>query len=543
MPFLIQSALLFLSSLVAFGLIYFKVPITSLQQVVLGSIIVLIILLDRFVFSSSKPLSLTLRYVLLFLISLAAQVLVLSSGGFYSPFLVLFHLLIIALSFLINIKTAVSFLAFSIITLGLATLLDQRLAAVSGDFGSIVLYLLSFIVIIPLAQVVAKRYHLKDTLSKILTHQLKVQRDVFEGLSDMVIITDTTLKILSFNEAATRVLRLSPSELVERSLFECLILKDLKDQVVDQTYLSIDEILQDKTTRIVKNLLIYIRNIAIPKRVNIQLRPTVNLEGKIDQLAFIISDAQSSGKSSEGHQSLQEALLKHEAALEDLKSKLISKGMIDLGRKAELFGKAENDILVALELQDHGLKPVIELKDICQILSKIISLESLFAKTLGVETQFKIDDKYTKEAVKLIPAGSNFSPAMVTSPFFTVPLDSKWFDLLIQKLLDIAILLVSGSKSAWIQVFLTYDKEFVYINITVHSDKVLSSDERFLFTEYYGRLGIITNLHLGSGLEGYMAKTVASLLGIGLDVKVNDKHDVEFILQLSKRPHKLDVKI
>lgn len=538
---LLESSILFLSSLLSFALIYYKVSITTLPQIVVETIIILIIILDRFVLKNSRPLNFALRLFLLFLLSLSLQVLVLSTGGFYSPFLVLFHLFAITLSFLVNLRVASSFLILSVSALIVATLLDERLFTVlNRDFGSVVLYLISFMAIIPLSGVVASRYHLKDTLSKILTQELKLtkirQKSILEGLSDMVIITNTDLKILSFNEAAQRGLRLSTSELVDRPLFEVLILKDLKNLLVDKEYLSIAEILQDKTIRTVKNLLLYVRNTSLPKRVNVQIRPTVNLEGKIDQIAFIISDAATGGQiKGVPHQDLQEALLKHEAALEDLKNDLLSKGMVDLGRKAKLFGKTGKDILIATEFQDHGLRLVVELKDIAQILPRIVSVETLFARALGVNLSFKIDDKYTKEAAGLIPKDSRLSPSIITSPYFTVPIDSKWFDLLIQNLLEVVILLVSGTKSPQIQLFLTYDKEFVYLIFTTHSNLV-AGDDRLLFTEYYGRLSTTTNLRLGSGLEGYMAKTVASLLGIPLDVQINDQSSLEFRLKLSKKP-------
>lgn len=536
MTFLSEGIALLASSALSFVLIYYKVSITSLQQVVAGALIVLIIVLDRFILKAARPVNFVLRIFLLFLISLSLQALILSTGGFFSPFLILFHLFAIGLSFLVDIRTATVYLVISTFTLGATTFFDQKLKEVSsGDLGSIALYILSFIVIIPLSRFVAQRYHLKDALSKILTHQLKVQKDVFEGLSDMVIITNTSLKILSFNEATARGLRLSPSELIDRLLFEAILLKDEKDRIVNEDFLSINQILQDKTTRITKNLLLFVRNTSIPKKVNIQIRPAVSIDGKIEQIAFIISDAAGFTKEQGGHQNLQEALLKYEAVLENLRTELNSKGMTDLSRKADLFGKAENDILTAIEVQDHGLKPAIELKDAAQVLPKIISLETPFAKMLGVNLLFNIDQKYLIEAKKFVPSGSRFSPSIVTSPFFTVPIDSKWLDLLVLKLLDLTILLVSGTKAPRVQIVLNYDPQFVYISFIFNSSQVKLSDDKLLFTEYYGRLGMETNLRLGSGLEGYMAKTIAQLLGIPLSVKI-DQSLVIFSLQLSKKP-------
>lgn len=536
MLFLLEVFPLLLSSVLLLLLVLLKASITSLQQVVLTGVVILIIVLDRVVLKVKSGVSFVLRLLLLFLISLSIQALVFSTGGFSSPFLILFHLFAISLGFLVDLKTATTFLLFALLTLVIATFLDERLKTVfSTDLGAIALYLLSFLAVIPLSRFVAQKYHLKDALSKLLTHQLSVQKSVLEGLSDIVIITDTSLKILSFNEAATRGLRESPSELIGRSLLEILILKDFNEKLIDKNYLSIEHMLQDKTTRIVKNLLLYVRNSSIPRKVNIQIRPTVNLEGNIDQIACIISDSEGTAKDARRHQDLQEALLKHQAAVGDIYTNLVSRGMIDLARKASLFGKSENDILIALEMQDHGLEPVMEIKDTALILPKIIAIENLFAKSLGVTLRFKIDDKYIEEAAKFVPAGSQFSPSMVTSPFFTVPIDSKWLDLLMFKILDMTTLFVSATRFPLVEIFLSYDSQFVYVEFRINSDLVKFGEERLLFTEYYGRLGIGTNLRLGSGLEGYMAKTITTSLGIPLGIKMNNS-EIIISLKLSKSP-------
>lgn len=532
--FLIEILSLLFSSLLAFSFIHFKVSITGLQQIVIAAVIILIFFANRF-FSSSKQIGYILYLALIFLISFSLQILVFSSGGFFSPFIVLFHLFAIALSFLVSMRIAGGFVLFAVVALLVASLFDAKLSSVfNGDLASVALYLLSFGVILPLTQVVSERYHLKDALSKILAKELNVQKTIFEGLSDIVIITGVDLKILSFNAAAERGLRLSSSELLGRSLFEVLLLKDTKGNPVNESYLNIDDIVEDKTIRINKDLILYIRNTALPKTVTMQVRPTGNLEGEIDQLAFIITEGESDKEAGKIHQDLQEALLKHEAALEDLKLKLSNKGMFDLQRKTESLGKTEKDILTAMELQDHGLKSSMELKDASNVLSHIVSLEDLFAKALGVKINFTVDPKYIQEAQKLVPAGSQFSPSTITSPYFTMPMDSKWFDLLIQKLLELNVLLVSGTNLPQIDLLLGYDKDFVYINSAI-SSTITPEDHRLLFTEYYGKLATTTNLSLGSGLEGYMVKTIASLLRIPLNIKNKDNFLI-FTLQFSKKP-------
>src|SRR4029077_8288995 len=95
---------------------------------------------------------------------------------------------------------------------------------------SVVLYFISFIVIIPLAQILTRNYHLKDAVSKMLSEYIKIEErreeSILTGLSEMIIVTASDLKILSANNAAERALGLSDSELIQKPFLEACPLKD-----------------------------------------------------------------------------------------------------------------------------------------------------------------------------------------------------------------------------------------------------------------------------------------------------------------------------
>ena len=199
--FSIESLIFLLSSLVSLALIYYKVSSSILQQIILVLLIILIIFFSRFFFSKSKTtLIKQINSILLFLTALTIQLVVISTGGFFSPFLIILHLYTLGASFLFNLSALLTFLILSVGLLGANTLLNQNLKVLfEEDPFSTILYIISFIVIIPLAQYLMKTYHLKDALSNLLTQHLEIgqlrEKSIVEGLSEMVVVTDVNLNL------------------------------------------------------------------------------------------------------------------------------------------------------------------------------------------------------------------------------------------------------------------------------------------------------------------------------------------------------------
>lgn len=84
-----------------------------------------------------------------------------------------------------------------------------------------------------------------------------------------------------------------------------------------------------------------------------------------------------------------------------------------------------------------------------------------------------------------------------------------------------------------------YPKEESYINIEAFISSMTFNDQEkdLLFTQYYGVLGTSTNLRLGSGLEGYLIKTVATIMNIPFYVKLIEQPKGVIIgIKLDKTP-------
>ncbi|MBI2338396.1 hypothetical protein HYU95_04400 [Candidatus Daviesbacteria bacterium] len=538
---LIELGVLFISSLISVAVVFYKIPASLLQQSIGVMIVILLIVVHRFVFSRKQSLPFIVSLALTFLVSIFLQLLVLSSGGFYSPFLILFHLFAISASFLIGVRIAIGFLGFSIIALVASTLLDSKLYGILiNDPWSAILYILSFVVIVPLYNLISSTYHLEKAVSKILSSQLKLTTTQLEqkgaqleltkkrdeslmgGLSDAVITTDLNLGIVSINEAAVKILNIGSDQARGQPIFALLNLKDIQSRVVDAEFLEVEEIIRSGTTHLLSNLLLYTKGAAIPKKINLRIHPTKNLEGQIDQLVFIISNYAGGGHTTVGYQDIDEAIKRNKALLETVKKELLEKSLLQLDAKVELLGKTEEDILTAIQIANHGIKPGFSLIDAADLMQRTVEGEKGFAKSLGVPLNFSLSKEFMEKFTAVDFEGKQPIPLAFTSQYFTVFTEPHWINFLMKKILDLSILLSTKERNPKVDVLVSYDAETIAIEVSCISSQKQIPD---------------TLPDNGNGLESYLIKTITTLLNIPFSVIYKEESRIlNFTVKLSKTP-------
>lgn len=545
---LLELLSLLSSALISVGVVYYKIPSSQIQQAIAVLIVILLFFVKRFVFGRKTSVPFVITLLLISFSSTFLQLLVLSSGGFYSPFLMLFHLFAITTSFLVGVRIAIGFLGFSIIALSADTFLDPKLHSLfTNDPWTAALYILSFIVIIPLYQLVSSRYHLSETISKLLTSQLKLtanqlqmkgaqleltkRRDesLLGGLTDLVVVTDLNLNILSVNEAVMKALKLPEGQKFGQSIFELINLKDMKSNIVDRKFLSIDEIIEQGTTHLMSDLLLYDKNTALPKKINLRIHPSKNLSGQIDQIVFIVSNFYGGGHTSVAYQNIDQAVVKSRKVLEEIKNGLREKGLNELNIKADSLGKSEEDIFTAIQIINHGIKSNISLVDIADIIQRVIAGEKNFAADLGILIDFSFSQQFSEKFSTISLAGEQLIPTAFTGQYFTAMTEPQWFSYLMKKVLDLFILLSSKASQQKVRIFLSYDAETVTIEIScINALPDSQNPEEMLLSQ---------NLENGSGLEGYLIKTISTLINLNYSINYKvDSQSISFVVKLSKTP-------
>lgn len=530
-----------LSFLGAFFIIYRKLPIANLQQISGVLLVVLLILLN--LLSSNKSISRAVKLLFLLLSSFFVEILILSTGNFYSPFLILIHIYSLGVSFLISLGAALVFLLLSTSILILNIYLTpQLLFQFTEDPGSTLLYLTSFVVIIPLSLLVSRYYRLKDAVLAVMNREAKLssarQESLFSGVNELVIVTDAELNIVSANTSVERLLKLGDTEIVGKNLLDVLILKDDESVTATKQSLSIDRIFIEKAARVVNGYYLFNKSNNRMSKVVIQIRPIADLNGEVNQLVFVLTDPQSI-IDDQGHVNLELARKKQKELARNLKRLLQEAKLAGLNYEVNLFDKNEDDLLNAYELADHQIKEKISFEDIALICYERVEYKESFAGSLRVRLRFILPEREVGEqAIINAKRGNNLNHEFFTNSSFSSPLDARWFKLLVDKLIDLAILLSSDIPGSTVEVTTLHQNSVLVVIISCGINNVLSAeDQRELFKEYYGNLVTKTNLKLGSGLEGFIAKNVATQLNWPLSVKfdvVNKR--LTFQVEIKRNP-------
>src|SRR5579859_1905452 len=215
MQFIITILTFILSSLYVLFLDYIASSTRSLQKALILPIVILLFALYRIPKISWKDfLNNHEKWIFLFWGTALVQMLVLATGGLHSPFLILIHLFMIGLCFIFSFWAALFFLVTSFIVIFLDIAFHQNIVSVFlDDPSTLILQVVSLISIIPIAYVVSQKYHVKDWLSSVLRKKVLTDETILESLHELIIVTDSNLRILSVNDAVERTLRQSRSEL------------------------------------------------------------------------------------------------------------------------------------------------------------------------------------------------------------------------------------------------------------------------------------------------------------------------------------------
>lgn len=532
----LQIVTCLLASVTIVGLIYYKFSLPLLQQMVAFLVLAIVLALNRFfIFKSLTFKNPLFQLLILFLISVFVQLLVIATGSLYSPLLILVHLLALSISFFFSFKTGLSFTIFALTSLGFALRFNPQLWTLfQNDPGPAVLYFLSFFIIIPLSQFLAHNYHFKGALLQTLKEYSKVsakrEESILLGLKELVIVADEKLQILSVNEAAQSFLKKSDSEVIHLSLLDIFPLKNEAGNPVTPQMLSLDQILEDKATRIVNNL--FLGNQVPPEQVVVQVRPVTDSSGQVNQLVFLITPALIFENSE--HSDLIKPHTKYQTQLDNLIQSLLKSNLNHEAAQAEMISKAGEDLICAMELEDHPLKLTASGQDVAQTCQQVVLKRQTLAKLLRVNLEFSLPAEDISEASMLNLNATTLPKQFLPISRYTVHTDHHWLGVLLQGLIDIAVLLSTDKQGAKVLVKpLLISDHLIKLMIFFPYNPVGEKGKDQLLSKSYGDLEQSTGLRLGSGLEGFIAQTISQKMGLTINLTADqDKHNLVFSLEL-----------
>jgi hypothetical protein len=381
------------------------------------------------------------------------------------------------------------------------------------------LYGASLLAIIPLSRLLATKYQIKVELAQTLSTKVKLGDTILEGLDELVVVTDSEFNIISVNGAVERRLLASKSEILRRPLFDVLFLRDQNGIQLNYQYMQSSNLFTQQSLNL-ENIFLYSKNSAYPKKVLVRVKPTLSVEGRVDQITFIIRDADHPAQESTEKIDLESINMREQAVIEDLKSKLSAKGLLPERGMVELLSRMSQDFATINQLTHHLYEVKPGLIDIAQITERSVVVSTDFAQSLKVKLTYELKQQNQDKVNQLVPQGFNISAKDLTSPYFTSSVDIKWFDYLLQKLIDLSILLSSEKSGGVVQVSVTeYSKTELLLIFQTSFTSLTEDLKNDLFIPFYGNIPL-TTLKLGSGVEGYLVKKLSEIMKLDLTVEI-----------------------
>ncbi len=509
-------------------LLFLHVPQQRIEQFIAVFITLLVSILYAMRFAKTKAFMVKNGFwLLLFLGSTIIHLTIISTGGFFSPFFILLHIAILTCCFIFSIYVGFSYLIFSVLILIMQLLIYQNFALVKETSSTtFLLDLISLIGIIPVSLILAGRYHFKDSVANMLQQQVAIDESLLERVHDLIFVTDKRFTIISINEAVEREFYQSEAELIHVPFFDVILLKDRDGRLLTSDAGVLEHAFTIHEATILEDFVL-ISPATAPRKVTVGIKPIPDINGDIDQFSFIISPAfQATHTVAPIHTMLEDAMTRHYAKVKNLQLLLKNESSSDIRLRFSLVSKSEQDLLLAQEIEDHGLKEHKGRVDVASLCRQIVNQEHEFANLLAVSLHFSLDNFGSDDIMTLGKPTFEVTPEQLTGPFFTVSSDVKLLSFTLQRLLDLSILLTHQYTNP--QVVLRVKKnagKTILISFETNSTVVTQEASHDLFVPYYGTLGTRTAMRTGSGLEGYLAKQIAQELGITIHVLLSPQQN------------------
>lgn len=529
----IRILIFIISSFFVTALLYYQIKIIHLQQIILFLVVLLVITLRTLKQSIGKKA--VVNSLLLFIVTLFIQLLIAATGAIFSPFVILIHLYAIGLSLFFDFWTALFFLTIEVLVLFLNIKLDRNLfRLVSQDFGSVLLYFSSILIITPISKFISAQYHIKSDTLKSLFKELSTQQSIIEDIKDFVFTTDRNLLVLSSNESAQTIIDTSKTD----NITNLLTLTDEKDRRLNKETLlsSISSLIQDRSETNLNKLNLTITGYALKladkktsPKVIIKVNPVLNQEGVVEKLIFLIRQIDEK----EGHlttNKLRETHQKYSALINLIKLDPIIFKLVTINLYLDILNNYETDILLAAQI-NLMVKPKVQIIDFFRLLDKVYNQYHEFAQRLNIGYELVLPEELQEEYKYKIT--DNTLPESVAPPSSLSAVSNLF---LLQTLMEKTVYIINFIAHLN-KVNLPPQKTPVVITeLTLLEDNFKLTFQTIVGATFKGiNLKTLDNLSFSSGLESYLIKSISDLLGTAFSVEYNQYNSkLIFTLKINK---------
>lgn len=421
--------------------------------------------------------------------------LVISTGGFLSPFFILIHLTTLALSFLFSLQSSIAFLVSSIAITSVHLYYFYPIDYQSVDNVLLVVYILSLVTIVPISFFVARRYDLSNRLANYLNKQLfisQTEKDLLlKSINEGVITVDPNLKIVNLNSIAQGLIKLDENSIRDKFFFDVFSFENRYGAKLKKTDIPFQNLLKLKTTFKKDNVRMIVANGITLQSINFTFSSNIDENGKVIGILFIFSDLTKESQSGQ----IQNVIEIFFQKFMNLQPDKVKKAM------AQLY--------LLYQFQNDKFNETSLISDIGGIIKKITQnypdkVNLLFDQK--VLSEIKIGNE------KRIETTSNVKPlSIVTNPRI---LENSFYSL-INLALDI------NDKNIPISIDSKLGENEILITIKTNSE--IKKDQADEITKpFFGKLENSPQTKNAIGIEGYIAKIFLESIGGSITIEDNN---------------------
>ncbi len=432
--------------------------------------------------------------------------------------------------FLLASSTVIFYLIFSIGVLIFQISKDKNLNQFfQNDPWTLVIYVISIIIVIPLALYIARSNKVKDKFNNFLknyiTQSEEKQHTILTALSNIVIVTDPSLNIISVNIAVERLMRTSLSQIAGKPIWDLLVLKDDVGNIIPFENLPIKAALFDHATHYAEGYFLETKIQTAPKPITMQIKPLTDSAGNVTQIVFVLTDPLAKiGFNT--HSSIKNALVRRDMLLNLLANPKLAHESTSVNSTVLLITHIEEDIVIVQEMEDHPIQEIIGFVDLIALVRQITENKVLFYEVIGNIPQVGFSDEDKSEEVYLSNSATQ-NPGGMTFSRYSAPIDSFLIKTILEKLLDIAVFISGKENIVNVYLSLVPDNK-IKIDITFPVQNIEESNLAAFYKKEYKGLNI-PSLQRSSGLEGYIAIRLSQVIGLQLHTGINPYKKIVFM--------------
>lgn len=428
-----------------------------------------------------------------FPVLLFVYLLVFSTGGISSPFLVLTHFLALACAFLLSPNLALGFIFITIGFLVGHTYTDPSAKAflLESPFA-VILYFIAYLALIPLAYVLAREYKVKEEWVRRLQKQLALSRkeeeELLGNIADPVFVLNRNFEIVYANNAAMNW-GFSQKDLGQY-FFHLEEVKDKNGETLDAQSMSFPAVLETKSPTVIED--VQLSKKGGFEKVDLKLLPVISAEGSSLGMVLIAKEHKPQTKKGEVSElalsRFAEVVARQKNELFALEKKTEPQNLEKLSQQTEILEGLAQDFVYTLKLESGEVGAISSIFDLSQVISGVFEREKAMAQDLSVKLEQK----------------GKFREASVLG-------NVAWMNDALFRMLTLALYLCGKGKKVVVELF--HEKELVKLQIMVETSLVPKEKVGDLFEKFYGSLSGIPTLSQTTGLEGYLAKSLIERMG------------------------------